>query len=92
MNRRADDESGGDELESNDAAGGDPTLDDPSGGDAASATSGEDGPPALAFFEGDVTDNDLVIPLDETDVICWVPSPKPPVVAALEAGRAPAHR
>lgn len=46
---------------------------------------GENGPPALAFFEGDVTDNDLVIPLDETDVICWVPSAKPPVVAALEA-------
>ncbi len=54
---------------------------------AAVATAGpaEDGPPALAFFEGDVTDADLVIPLDETDVICWVPSPKPPVIAALEA-------
>ncbi|MEZ5218340.1 MAG: HD domain-containing phosphohydrolase [Ilumatobacteraceae bacterium] len=51
---------------------------------APASASSEDGPPALAFFEGDVTEADLVIPLDETDVICWVPSPKPPVVAALE--------
>lgn len=57
----------------------------PAEGQPVVASSAEDGPPALAFFDGEVTDNDLVIPLDETDVICWVPSPKPPVIAALEA-------
>lgn len=64
------------------------TEERPDGAEApveAVASSGEDGPPALDFFDGDVTDADLVIPLDETDVICWVPSAKPPVVAALEA-------
>lgn len=47
--------------------------------------SNEDGPPALDFYDGEFNDDALVIPLDETDVVCYVPSPKPPVVAALEA-------
>ncbi len=57
---------------------------DASAAEASPGSAGEDGPPALAFFDGDVDSTDLVIPLDETDVICWVPAAKPPVVAALE--------